>query len=233
LRVVFASFVSPPADPDVGRGDPRRYVVKSLIPVFTVALSFLQGAQYSRTTLLTLVPVVLGVALAAWSDMELTAVGLGGALASTLLQTLLNLSVKRAIEESKLGGVQAQLLMVGMASALLLVPSALALAAQGDPAGLSRLWAAAATPEGRKIIALAAVAYHTEYVLNFVVTALFRPLTFAVADIARRLLIIGVGAIMFGKPLSALNLAGIATCFCGVAAYTALSQGPSSKSKSA
>jgi hypothetical protein len=31
----------------------------------------------------------------------------------------------------------------------------------------------------------------------------------------------------------ALNLAGIATCFCGVAAYTALSQGTSNKSKSA
>jgi drug/metabolite transporter (DMT)-like permease len=206
----------------------RRYVVKSLIPVFTVAISWLvQGAQYSPATLFTLVPVVLGVALAAWSDMELTAVGLGAALASTLLQTFLNLSVKRAIEESKLGGVQAHLLMVGVASALLVVPTALA-----DPAWLSRLSAAFATAEGRRLIGLSAFAYQLEYALSFLLTGLFRPLTFAVADIARRLLIIGVGAVMFSKPLSALNVLGIAICFGGVAAYTALSQG-ANKSKSA
>ena len=94
-----------------------------------------------------------------------------------------------------------------------------------DPVFSSALVAALrgdVTPLG--LAALAALAYHSEYLLNFVFIEKVAPLAFSVTDIARRVAIIGCGAVMFQKPLFPINMIGIAIALAGVLWYSLLNQ---------
>lgn len=57
-----------------------------------------------------------------------------------------------------------------------------------------------------QMLVIAAVAYHIEYLLNFIFVGFVNPVAFSVSDIARRLAIILVGAKLFGKVLRYLSL---------------------------
>ena len=203
------------------------YVVKSTIPFFTVLLmSFGFSEHYEIQIYMSLVPIVGGAALASLSDSSFSMVGLGAALCSTAAQTLLNVSSKQAVRRSNITGQQAQMVMA-IACALACFPlyilygawagttavftSALGAALNGDviPLGLA---------------VLAAVAYHTEYLLNFVFVEKVAPLEFSVTDIARRVAIIGCGAAMFHKPLFPINMIGITIALAGVLWYSVLNQ---------
>ena len=50
-----------------------------------------------------------------------------------------------------------------------------------------------------QMLILAAIAYHIEYLLNFIFVGFVNPVVFSVSDIVRRLAIILVGAKLFGK----------------------------------
>jgi len=88
-----------------------------------------------------------------------------------------------------------------------------------------------AEPTDQFLVSVAAVAYHCEYVLNFIFTSKVEPLAFSIADIARRLSIIFVGAFLFDKTLTMVNKIGICICFMGVAWYSSISQTKTSKSR--
>jgi len=70
------------------------------------------------------------------------------------------------------------------------------------------------------LIVIASFAYYVEYVLNFIFVGYVNPVTFSVSDIARRVAIISTGAVVFHKPLTAMNWIGISVALFGVLSYS-------------
>jgi len=197
------------------------YVVKSSIPVVTVLYGLWQGATYPVAVYFAILLTVLGIMLAAWSDMEFSYVGFIAAFTSMLLQSFLNIRSKQAIRASKLSGGKSFFVMASLCT-LILVPACIG-GALVAPQGLPLSGALVSSSEFG-IMLMAMVAYHVEYQMNFVFTALVEPLTFSISDIARRLAIVGAGALLFNKSLSLLNILGVGMCFTGILWYSVASR---------
>lgn len=207
------------------------YTIKSTIPVCTVGYCVLvDGKRYSLQTYLSLVPLVVGASLAAASDVSFNLVGLLAALASTASQTILNIHSKRASARSEVTGFAAFFVMCVLCWAIttplfFLLPSepilSKVLAAFDNP---TSWW----PPAPWLLVVATALAYQMEYALNFIFGTYVGAVTFAVADIARRLAIITVGSFIFHKPLTLTNIGGIILALLGVGAYTFVTSRPGS-----
>mmetsp|Transcript_93844 Transcript_93844/g.265469 ORF Transcript_93844/g.265469 Transcript_93844/m.265469 type:complete len:327 (-) Transcript_93844:33-1013(-) len=199
------------------------YVCKSGIPVFTMCFMVLQGQRFSPIMYISLLPTVLGVALASASDSDFSLCGLVAALGSALAQTMLNITSKRRLQELRVTGRLGQFLMVSCclvtALPLYLLQPAEVLGTDGHEI-FSR---AVHMPRAAAVLVLGGVAYHIEYMLNFMFMPFVSPLAFSITDIARRLTIIVAGAVFFHKALTVLNVLGILLALGGVLWYSYLS----------
>lgn len=83
----------------------------------------------------------------------------------------------------------------------------------------SIIWKLQHEERARLVFASAALSYHIEYILNFIVTENVNEVHFAVLDVARRLAIILAGAVLFGKVLSPLNIFGVVLALFGVLCF--------------
>lgn len=125
------------------------YTVKAALPVFTVALCALGlGQTFPPAVYASLVPTVVGVALASASDASFNVAGLAAALVSCAAQTGLNVSGKRVAEATGVVGFPAFFLMA--AAATLLSGPLFALAPESsNPPVFGRVLAAATGAEGK------------------------------------------------------------------------------------
>lgn len=205
------------------------YVVKSLIPFFTVFVCRLRGERFDTAAYASLVPICAGVCLASLTDLDFNAVGFLCALASSLSQTLLNIVSKERIQECSLSGMQGFFVMATVCT-ILSAPMLLISYAQAN--GVMCILDIGHCSDLRFysdrrlllwIVLMGVAAYHIEYTLNFLYIKLCSPLAFSVTDILRRLGTIVCGTVIFSKPLSLLNVAGVLVALTGVFSYSAAS----------
>jgi len=194
------------------------YVVKSGIPALTVLACMLRGEVFPPAVFATLVPTILGVALASFSDADYSMGGVLAALGSAIAQTSLNLTSKRSLARLHLSGAEGQCLLT-CCCALASLPLSAVLGNEQPPADGSPPSAMRAA----LLVVSAGLAYHLEYTLNFAFVRLVSPLAFSVTDVARRLAIILTGAALFRKPLTSLNLLGVALALGGVLCFLLVS----------
>lgn len=188
------------------------YVVKSTIPLCTVIICVIQGQRFPMAVYLCLFVTVCGVSLASLSDGDFTKEGLFSAMASTWLQTCMNVFTKDRMKQSDLSGQESQFLMVTICSIILIPYQFLYSGKSVDLSG----------DLGQKEIVamvLCGVAYHIEYVSNFVIIPKVEPVIFSLMDIIRRLSIILFGAFIFNKQLDASNWLGVILAFGGIFAF--------------
>ena len=194
------------------------YVVKSAIPALTVVACVLRGERFPLAVYLTLLPTIVGVALASLSDSEFSMAGLLAAVGSTCAQTALNLTSKQALSRLGLNGSKGQCLLT-CNCALAAVPLCL-VANRGSPGGSTTPGGLTGSPSRTTVLlAAAGMAYHAEYSLNFAFVRLVSPLAFSVTDVARRLAIILTGAALFRKQLSRTNGMGVGLALGGVLCF--------------
>ncbi|CAJ1376866.1 unnamed protein product [Effrenium voratum] len=188
------------------------YVVKSLIPFFTVISCRLRGQRFETSIYLSLVPVCLGVSLASATDVECSLEGILCALGSSLAQTWLNITSKEKIQTLKLSGMEAFTVMATVCAGLSIPLLAVSYAKDKGDGIVTACLSLSQKPcyTSFKVIAMAAFAYHVEYTLNFLFVALCNPLAFSVTDIVRRLGTICCGAVLFNKPMTLTNGSGVA-----------------------
>lgn len=172
----------------------------------------MKGQKVSLRMAATLVPTVAGVALSAWADTEFAWDGFIAAWISTISQALLNVTSKTVIASSGLSGERSQLMLVTIASILMLIGHIAFENLKYEPI----LEKAAKNEHSLFVLVMVFVAYHVEYVLNFIVTENVSEVHFSVLDVARRLSIILAGAFLFGKVLSLLNIFGVTLALVGV-----------------
>lgn len=210
------------------------YVVKSMIPFFTVLFCRLRGQTFEGNVYVTLVPLCLGVALASFSDLSFDGSGMLCALGSALAQTLLNITSKEKIHALGLSGMEAFWVMTSVCAVLSVPLLVVSCAQEGGFLGLAidpvvtetsplSLRLAMQWPV-LLVVVLEASAYYLEYTLNFVFVSLCSPLAFSVTDITRRLGTICFGAVVWSKCLTATNLLGVAMALLGALSYSVISR---------
>lgn len=196
------------------------YVVKATIPFWTVLITAARGKRYTLTVYASLLPTVIGVALASASDADFSVLGLAAATISALSQTLMNLQSKGALAASDLTGRDAFCVMMVL-NTLVLAPAYL-VAATVSPES-ERVVSAVVSARGGYpvyLVIAAAVAYLVEYALNFEFVRLVSSLTFSITDIVRRLGTIAAGTFISNKTLTLTNQIGVVIALGGVILYS-------------
>jgi len=179
-------------------------------------------------TLLSLVPIAIGIACASWNTPTFEKFGFLAAVVSCISQAALNVSSKQVMEKTMVTGADAQRVMVTIALIITTIVSILKhtplmrLFGQGKEQREAALESKNHMPHPPLWLTLmAGGAYHAEYTLSFMYVKLVQPITYGTCDAIRRLLLIIFGRKMFGgETFTILNLAGIAMALLGAFAYS-------------
>ncbi|KAL3822259.1 hypothetical protein ACHAXA_005892 [Cyclostephanos tholiformis] len=218
------------------------YTSKCGIPLITVLFTLLLdgiSALPSSATLLSLVPIALGIGASSWNSPTFELFGFLAALISTTSQAALNVVSKRVMKKTGVQGVEAQRAMVFVALGIGLFMTAVSGIGEGmrdrhkgdnDPASTTgnEEMAGPAVPVVPPpahppfwLTCLAVLAYHVEYVLSFSFVSMVEPITYGTCDALRRLLIIVSGKQLFGgAKFSNLNLGGMIMALFGAVMFS-------------
>lgn len=227
------------------------YTSKCGIPLITVLFTLLLdgiSSLPSTATLLSLVPIALGIGASSWNSPTFELFGFLAAMVSTTSQAALNVVSKRVMRKTGVVGVEAQRAMVFVALGIGLLMTAVN--GIGETMREVRQYAGAGTSVQKAgnedeyevqdaqsvgalvapshppfwLTFLAVVAYHMEYVLSFSFVGMVEPITYGTCDALRRLLIIVTGRRLFGgDKFSALNLGGILMALTGALMFSVTS----------
>jgi len=208
------------------------HTVKAISPLFTVALSrLLLRKRVSWPVLASLVPICGGILLACATDIEFQLGGVIAASISVLAVTFQAILSKGIFTNSDLTEFSL-LFYSSLTSAVLMAPfwffaegapllaaawNGAAAAADGDPA----LAAAAAGLSWRLLgrHLLAGLAQYLHGVFAFSVVAEATELTYSVASVVKRVVVIAVSILWLGARVSPLSLLGALITFSGVFLY--------------
>lgn len=201
------------------------HIVKASEPVVSAALSFLiLGAVSSWQTYLTLLPIVGGVALASLKELSFTWVGFIAAMLSNLSSALRGILAKKTMS----GGVGENMTeaniyaVLTILAFLFLLPVSLIVE---PPAAISAAWATATgaglTPGYLTKMSLSAGAFYYLYnEVAFLALGRVNPVTHAVGNTIKRVVIIIASVIAFKTPISTLGVVGSSIAIVGTLLYS-------------
>ena len=192
--------------------------LKASEPLSTVAMASLMLGEHERwPTLVALLPIVIGVAMASSNGLVFSAAGMALALASNLAfsgRAVLTKLLKRDHPGAQVTKSDACLFFhVSRCGLCILVPCAIVLdagawlASGADPVRLGLL------------LLLNGMAHALYNGVSFAVLAKVSIATHAVLNIVRRVLVIAVAAAVFATPVSAFNGSGFVLSVLGVLAF--------------
>ena len=201
------------------------HIVKASEPVVSAALSAaMLGAFYSPITYLTLLPIVGGVALASLKELSFTWVGFIAAMGSNVASALRGILAKKTMgggvgenmTEANLYGV------LTILAFLVMVPISLIL--EPPAAVMSCIKAATASGLSAKYLwtqsILAGAFYYLYNEVAFLALGRVNPVTHAVGNTIKRVVIIIASVIAFKTPISTLGVIGSSIAIMGTLLYS-------------
>ena len=210
------------------------HVVKSAEPVFSAVLAgLIMRSVFAPQVYITLLPIVLGVALASATELTFSWFGFISAMLSNLFYQLRIVWSKQVIAgggEAKVSGANL-FRVITIVSALFLLPIALYL----EGSLIMPVWRAAAVDEAvaRALVCdilLSGVAYYMYSEIAFWILDLVHPVTHAVGNTVKRVVLIVASVIVFQVPVTLQGAAGSAIAIAGSLLYGLASQKYGSKS---
>jgi solute carrier family 35 protein E1 len=201
------------------------HIVKASEPVVSAALSaVLLGAIYSPITYLTLLPIVGGVALASLKELSFTWVGFIAAMVSNLSSALRGILAKKTMG----GGVGENMTEANIYAVLTILATIFILpisfALEPPSAVMSCINAALAqgfTPATLwKHSLLAGAFYYLYNEVAFLALGRVNPVTHAVGNTIKRVVIIIASVIAFKTPISTLGVIGSSIAIVGTLLYS-------------
>lgn len=201
-------------------------VVKAAGPVYACALSaFVLRQAVSARVWLTLLPIIGGVGLATMKELSFAWGALGGAVVSDLALALRNVySKQRMNKPAEERGELSPANMFGVLTCLstaVSLPFALLMEGRTAPA----VWAAsvAAVPGGAPVllsqICAAGLFFYGYSEVAMQALANVHPVTHAIGNTMRRVVIMVVSMVVFRTPMTPLGAAGSAMAIIGAFAY--------------
>ncbi|RZF32018.1 hypothetical protein LSTR_LSTR007096 [Laodelphax striatellus] len=193
------------------------HTVKATMPLFTVVLSrFIIGEKQTVKVYLSLVPIILGVAIATLTELSFDLTGLLSALAATLQHSLQNIFSKKVLADTGIHHLRL-LHMLGRLSLMLFLPIWMYF-------DLHHVYnrSILATEERGHILALLftdGVLNWLQNILAFSVMSLVTSLTYAVASASKRIFVIAASLLILGNPVTGTNMFGMGLAIMGVLSY--------------
>ncbi|KXZ55452.1 hypothetical protein GPECTOR_2g1001 [Gonium pectorale] len=199
------------------------HTIKAMEPFFSVFLSAMfLGEQPSPAVLLTLLPIVGGVAVASMTEASFNWYGFLSAMGSNLtFQSRNVLSKKLMLRKGGEGALDNTNLFccITLLSTLLLMPACLLLEGwQMTPAGLSAM---GARDPGQVLVwaALAGLCFHAYQTVSYMILQRVSPVTHSIGNCVKRVVVIAASVVFFRNPVSLQNALGTALALAGVFAY--------------
>merc|ERR1711871_397728 len=201
------------------------HIIKASEPVVSAALSaVLLGAVYSPITYLTLLPIVGGVALASLKELSFTWVGFIAAMGSNLSSALRGILAKKTMG----GGVGENMTEANLYAVLTILafiailPISLALESPAMiGATISKALAAGFTPGYLWTQSILAGAFYYLYnEVAFLALGRVNPVTHAVGNTIKRVVIIVASVVAFKTPISTLGVIGSSIAIAGTLMYS-------------
>jgi len=187
------------------------HTVKASMPLFTVILSRLVlGVRHSWTVYLSLLPIVAGVAVATVTEISFDIIGLVSALAATGGFAIITIFSKKALKDTGMHHLRL-LHKLGQMAALMFLPVWLLVDAPKIPSEINS--------EVLVLLAVDGALHWLQNILAFTLLKLVTPLTYAVANVTKRIAVITVSLLLLKNPVTSTNMGGMLMAILGVFCY--------------
>ncbi|CAM8901730.1 unnamed protein product [Rhodiola kirilowii] len=197
------------------------HVIKSSEPVFSVVFSSFLGDTYPLKIWLSIVPIVLGVALAAVTEVSFNFQGLWGALISNVGFVLRNIYSKKSLQSFKEVNGLNLYGWISILSFFYLFPVAIFVEGSQWVEGYHQALQAVGNPNTFYLwVMLSGVFYHLYNQSSYQALDEISPLTFSVGNTMKRVVVIVSTILVFRNPVRPLNALGSAIAIFGTFLYS-------------
>ncbi|KAL5540629.1 hypothetical protein UlMin_043204 [Ulmus minor] len=200
------------------------HTIKAMEPFFTVLFSALFLAEIpSIWVVSSLIPIVGGVALASFTEASFNWVGFGSAMASNITNQSRNVFSKKFMvkKEETLDNINL-FSVITIISFILLLPTAILI----DGVKFSPSYLQSAANQGLNIrelcvkLLLAGFCIHAYQQVSYMILQMVSPVTHAVGNCVKRVVVIVSSVIFFQTHVSPINSLGTALALAGVFLYS-------------
>jgi len=188
------------------------HTVKATMPLFTVVLGrILLNERHSTRIYLSLIPIILGVAIASLTEIRFDVFGLIAALLATCGFSLQNIFSKKVLKETGVHHFQL-LATLGRLAFIMFLPIWMFV----DLAHISRRSWSSTT---YILLFIDGLLNFLQNLLAFTVLSLVTPLTYAVVNASKRIAIITISILLLKNPITWTNIVGMTLAVSGVFLY--------------
>jgi len=187
------------------------HTVKASMPIFTVLITrIFMGTRHGCSVYMSLIPIVLGVAVATVSEISFELMGLASALMATAGFAVITIYSKMALKDTGMHHLRL-LHKLGMMAAIMFFPVWLLVDAPKIPSELNS--------EIFTLLVVDGALHWCQNILAFTLLKLVTPLTYAVANVTKRIAVISVSLLLLKNPVTGTNLGGMMMAIVGVFFY--------------